>query len=119
MLATSSSDYSAFVLLLFLSPTKGKQVREPSKTPTKFQMPKDNAKGKRNGATSQPLPTRPDKIGKESGSQSPKKSTNFRTTKSKVVKRQLRRKPKPPEVKDEVNDDVEKVRTPSGDMCYV
>ena len=117
MLVKSACDYST--LLLFLRSTKVKQVREPSKTPTKSKMPKDNSKGKRNGATIQVLSTIPAKISKESGSQSPKKATNIRTTKSKELKPSLRQKPKPPEVKDEVDDDVEEVRTPSSDMHYI
>ena len=120
-LVKSGCYYLAFVLLLLLRPTKRKQVREPSKTPIKSQIPKDNTKSKRNGANSQALSTIPAKIGKESGLQSPKKATNVRTTKSKVVKPLLRRKPKPLEVKDEVNDNVEEVRIPSIDMtlCYI
>lgn len=116
MLVKSGCDYST--LVLFLRPTKGKQVREPSKTPTKSQMPKDTSKDKKNGASIQALSTIPAKIGKESGSQSPKKATNGRTTKSKVVKPSLRRKTIPPEEKRKIDNDVEEVRTPSSDMHY-
>lgn len=81
-------------------------------------MPKDTSKGKRNGATIQALSTIPAKIGKGSGLQSPKKATNVRTTKSKVVKPSVRRKPKPPEEKDEV-DNVQEVSKQSSEMHYI